>query len=186
MSHWHPDYADAKRDADEVEDTDQHAVYGAEARVVQKPNHVFSEFDSCVALVDAITQSPYWYERGGDFALVQPIACYRQRDNARSRGGHWDAGWAVRLNRRNWNVLAICHELAHVMTFWRHTLPKGHAREFRTEYLSLVRYVAPDLAGELSRVFVEAGLEVDHDPTGWGVEPFDFPVVERVNGAIAL
>ena len=169
-----------------VSDVEAELVYAAESRVVLKPHQSFTEFDSCKALVDAITESPYWYARGGDAAMIEPVHCFRQRSNSASRGGHYHAGWAIRLNRQHWNVQIICHELAHVMAFWRHDLPKGHTRPFRTEYLSLLRYVAPDLAAQLVKEFDADGLGVDHDPTGWDAAPFDFVIAERIAGAIAL
>ena len=187
MTEWTDTYRRAVEAADGVPDSDKHAVYGAEDGVELPASYRFAEFDSVAALCDAITTSEYWLERGGDMAHIEPVACVRQRSNAQSsRGGLYAAGWTIRMLSSHWNVMDVCHELAHIMSFWRHLLPTGHSRDFRTEYLSLLRYVAPDLAGPLARRFREADLLFDVDSVGWLALPFDYLIGERLNGALVL
>jgi hypothetical protein len=187
MTEWTDTYQRAVEAADRVPDSDKHAVYGAEAGVELPANYCFTEFDSVAALCDAITTSEYWLERGGKMAHIEPVACVRQRSNAQSsRGGLYATGWMIRMLPSHWNVLVVCHELAHIMSFWQHLLPTGHNSDFRTEYLSLVRYVAPDLAGPLAARFREADLLFDVDSTGWLALPFDYLIGERLNGALVL
>ena len=168
------------------EDVDAPDVYDAENKVEVPEHYQFSAFDECKDFTEALTTSHYWFERGGEMAMIEPILLYRQRCNATSAAGYEARGLSVRLNEQHYNVLIICHELAHIMATFRHSVSQGHSKLFRTEYLSLVKYVSPDLASQLAEKFSEADLDWEVDTQAWDAPKFVYDFNKRINGAIAL
>ncbi len=168
------------------EDVDAPDVYDAESKVEVPEHYQFSSFDECKDFTEAVTTSQYWFERGGEAAMIEPILLYRQRCNATSAAGYEARGLSVRLNERHYNVLIICHELAHIMAKFKHSVSQGHGKLFRTEYLSLVRYVSSSLASELAEKFNEADLDWEVDTKAWDASKFVYDFNKRINGAIAL
>jgi hypothetical protein len=72
------------------------------------------------------------------------------------------------------------------MAKFRHSVSQGHGKLFRTEYLSLVRYVSPNLASELAKKFDNAELDWEADTLAWDAPKFVYDFNKRINGAIAL
>ena len=168
------------------EDVDAPDVYDAESKVQVPEHYQFSSFDECKDFTEAVTTSQYWFERGGEAAMIEPILLYRQRCNATSAAGYEARGLSVRLNERHYNVLIICHELAHIMAKFKHSVSQGHGKLFRTEYLSLVKYVSSSLASDLAEKFNEADLDWEVDTKAWDAPKFVYDFNKRINGAIAL
>ena len=168
------------------EDVDAPDVYDAESKVELPEHYQFSSFDECKDFTEAVTTSQYWFERGGEAAMIEPILLYRQRCNATSAAGYEARGLSVRLNERHYNVLIICHELAHIMAKFKHSVSQGHGKLFRTEYLSLVKYVSSSLASDLAEKFNEADLDWEVDTKAWDAPKFVYDFNKRINGAIAL
>ena len=177
---------DATADASCVPDADQDAVYSAEDAVQVPAQLRFSNFADVEAFVRDTVDRRFWHDRYGPMADLHSVVVRPSRSESRSSAGREDGTWSIRMARPHWNPLIVAHELAHVAACWRHGVPKGHAEEFRAEYLSIVRHVVPELAGALFRAFADRYLTQRVDLTGWDAPILHVPSCHRVRGAIPL